>query len=145
MELRDLLCPGVDKRDLPVTLGRARRLGPSSVGFCESWKRRGHRDAGFTPTQKSPLLAELAKWTWDPIYFNGPCIRKLIPLSLSSGLRLPLLYAGRRGGSGDAPYAVPCLPPPCRARARRQAGAGGGFSPASLRPLHRLPTASAKR
>ena len=130
-------CPGVCTvagSQLGGTLQELEEEGAQRCRFCPRW-----------PTQKSPLPAELAKRARDLIYSDGPCIRKFIPLSLPSGLQLPSLGAGRRGTSGDAPYPAPCPPPGEAGQGAEGSRDGGGFSPASLSPLRRLPTASAKR
>lgn len=85
-----MLCPAVDKRDLPVALGGARLAG---------WGFGRGGETGMkvlSACGKSPLLTELDKRTWNPTCSDGSCIGKLIPLSLPSGMQIPSLGAGRR-------------------------------------------------
>lgn len=103
---------------------------------------QGHR---FYPHAEVPLLMELVKWTWDLIYSDEPCIRKLIPLSLPSWGSASIIWWWEERGVWRCPAPSPQSPPPrgSRAGCRGEQGQGGllSFTPESP---HHLPTTSAK-
>lgn len=80
--------------------GGARWLGPGSVGPCKCWERRGHRDAGFSHTQKSPLpggsdKVDLGLDLAEENSFPSPC---------TPGVQLPSRGGRRRGGGPEMPH-----------------------------------------